>query len=295
MANESIDAHLITQFSDFVHVAAQQSRARLRGAVRLKQMTGDIFAYDGLGPIEAEELIGRHQPVVFADINHNRRKISRRRFVLTLPIDESDVRGKLTDPSGDYAMACVQSMERVFDRIVVEALFASVLTGREMDTSVSFSSDGGQTVTATAGLTYEKLLEIGQNFMDKEVGNDAPEEIVFGITGDEHTALMKELELVSGDFSRQFAIDKGRMIMAAGLQLIAFGGTVANPIINVSSGTRDCFAMSKRGMCVGMSKEFSIKLEDRPDLYETKQVKIVFDLGAVRTEGVLVQKVTTTD
>ena len=295
MAMESVDNALITQFSDAVHVAAQQIRARLRGSVSIKQMTGDIFAYDGLGSIEAAEVIGRHQPVAFSDIEHKRRKIARRRFVLTLPIDASDVRGMLLNPQSEYAAACARAMERVFDRIVVQAMFANVLTGRDMGTSVSFASDGGVTVNATAGLTYEKLLEIHQGFIDEEVGTDAPEKLLFGISGDEHTDLMSELELVSGDFSRQYAVDKGRLVMANGLDLVLFAGSVAQPILDVSAGVRSCFAMSTRAMCVGMSKEMGLKVEERPDLVETTQVQIVFDLGAVRTEGVLIQKVTTTD
>ena len=295
MSMEQIDNALITQFSDSVHVAAQQIRARLRGYVQVKQMTGDVFAYDGLGTVEAYEVLGRHQPVTFSEIDHKRRKIARRRWTLTLPIDSSDVRGMLSNPQSDYAMACVRAMERVFDRIVVEALFATVYTGREFGTSVTYATDGGLTVTATTGLTYEKLLEISQNFIDNEVGNDTPETIVMGITGDEHTALMKEQELVSGDFSRQYVIDRGQITQAAGMHLVKFAGAITNPILNVSGGVRDCFVMSTRGMCVGMSKEMGLKIEERPDLIETTQVQITFELGAVRTEGILVQKVTTTD
>lgn len=295
MAVESIDNALITQFSDRVHVDAQQAKARLRGATLLKPMTGDIFAYDGLGTVEAAEIIGRHQPVVFADIEHKRRKIARRRFVLTLPIDASDVRGALLDPGSEYPMACVRAMERVFDRIVVEALFADVLTGRDFGTTVTFANDGGGTINATAGLTYDKLLEINKFFMDRDVGNDVPEEIVMGLSGDEHEALMKEIELISGDFTRQFVVEKGRMVMAAGNRLIPFAAEATIPILKVTGGIRDNFAMSTRGICVGMSKEMGLKIEERSDLIETTQVQIVFDLGAVRTEGVLVQKVQTTD
>lgn len=295
MSVPNIDAALVTQFSSDVHVQAQQMSARLRGAVKLKKMSGDIFAYDGIGSVEATEVVGRHQPQTFSDIDHTRRKIARRRFVLTLPIDASDVRGALLDPQGEYSAACARAMERVFDRIVIEAMFAAVLTGRDMDTSVTFANDGGKTVDATAGLTYEKLLEIGQNFIDEEVGTEVQEDIVLGLTGEEHTALMKETELVSGDFSRQYAIDKGKITMAAGMQLILFGGAVDHPLLSVASSIRSNFAMSKRAMCVGLSKDMDLKVEPRPDLIETKQVTITFDLGAVRTEGVLIQKVTTTD
>lgn len=295
MAVPEIDNAMVIEFSAQVHVAAQQSRARLRPYVTIKPMSGDVFAYDGLGSVEAAEITTRHTPVVFSDISHNRRKISRRRFALTLPIDASDVRGMLLNPSSEYAMACARAMERVFDRIVVEALFASVYTGRDFGTTVSYTTDGVHTVTATGGLTYEKLLEINQNFIDHEVGNEVPVTKIMGISGDEHTALMKENELTNGDFTRQSVVDGGEIVKANGIGLVKFAGGISNPILSVSGGVRSCFCMAQGAMCVGMSKEMAVTIKDRPDLYETTQVEIVFELGAVRTEGVLVQKVTTTD
>jgi len=295
MAGELIDNALITQFSDSVHVAAQQMKARLRDAVIVKPMMGDIFAYDGLGAVEAVEQIGRHQPGVFSDANHTRRKIARRRFTLTLPIDASDVRGALLNPQSEYAGACARAMERVFDRIVVEAMFAAVLTGRDMGTSVTFANDDGDTINATAGTTYEKLLETTRLFLDDDVGTDVPERMILGISGDEHEDLMLDTELISGDFTRQYAVEKGRMIQAAGYDLKHFAAAATNPILAVSAGVRDCFAMSARAMCVGMSKEMALTIERRPDLVETTQVQIVFELGAVRTEGKLIKKFQTTD
>jgi hypothetical protein len=294
MAVPTIDNAQVIQFSEMVHVAAQQSKARMRPYVTIKPMSGDVFAYDGLGAVEAAEITTRHTPVVFADISHNRRKISRRRFALTLPIDASDVRGMLLSPQSEYAMACARAMERVFDRIVVGALFADVYTGRDFGTTVTFTEDGGLAVTATDGLTYEKLLEINQNWIDYEVGNDVPVSKILGITGDEHTALMKENELTNGDFSRQYVVDAGEIVKANGLNLIKYAGSISSPIIAVASTSRYCFAMAQGGMCVGMSKEMAITIKDRPDLYETTQVEIIFELGAVRTEGKLVQRVTTT-
>ena len=295
MANETIDVAMVTQFSDQVHVQAQQSKARLRPFCKIKQMTGDVFAYDGLGLAEATEILGRHQPVVFSDIEHKRRKISRRRFALVLPVDASDVRGALIAPESEYAMACAKAMERVFDRVVVAALFASVYTGREFGTTVTYASDGVRTVTATSGATYEKLLEVNQNFIDDEIGNEVPVSKMMAITGDEHTAFMKETELISGDYNRNYVVEKGEIQSACGIQLVKFAGAITTPILTVSGGVRDCFVLAQDGMCVGMSKEMDIKIEDRPDLHETKQVSIVFELGAVRTEGARVMKFTTTD
>lgn len=294
MAVQTIDKALIIEFSAMLHHESQQIQARLRPYVKVRPMSGDVFAYDGLGDVEAREVQGRTQPTVFDDIDHLRRKISRRRFVVTLPIDDSDVRGVLMNPDGEYARACIQAMERVFDRVGVDAAFASVETGRDFETSVTFANDGGFTVTATGGITYDDLLTIHQNWIDADVGNDLNESLVFCIAGDEHTALMKETELISGDYSRSFVVDKGTIQQAAGLSIVKFAANARQPVLPVASSVRACLAMTDRALCYGLSKEMEITFKDRPDYVNVKQVQITGILGAVRTEGVLVQKVNTT-
>ncbi|GAF92587.1 unnamed protein product [marine sediment metagenome] len=101
--------------------------------------------------------------------------------------------------------------------------------------------------------------------------------------------------MTSGDYNRQLNIEKGSIQAAAGLALIKFAANATNPVMAVSGGVRDCIAMSSRGLCYAMPKQFEIKVQDRTDLVQTKQVQVNWTLGAVRTEGVLVQKVTTTD
>lgn len=291
-----IDNNLIIQFADLLHVKAQQIRARFRPFVKIKQMTGDVFAYDGLGSVEAQEVQGRVQPTVFNEIEHNRRKIKRRRFVVTLPIDDSDVRALLLDPESEYAEACIRAMERVFDRVGAEAAFADVETGRDFATTVTAAADGVVTVDASAGLTYAKLLEIKQNWIDNDVGTDINEMFVLAISGDEHTALMQETELTSGDFSRAFVVDRGEIVRAVGIEIVVFAANAPSPILNVTGGgLRNNMAFAGRGLCYGISKDMTIKIQDRPDYIDTKQVQITGILGAVRTEGVLMQQVDTTD
>ncbi len=292
--SQSIDKALITQFSDQVHVAAQQMKSRLMPHVRIKKMTGDLFAYDGLEAVEAFEANDRSPDVQNSDITHNRRKIRRRRFYVNLFIDEMDDLAVLIDPERHYAEAAARALFRKFDKVGIDALFSDVQTGRDFETTLTFPNDNGVVVNATAGLTYEKLLEISENFTDNEVGLDLDERILLGLTGQEHTALMKETELTSGDFTRQFAVERGVMVNAAGLDIIRFGASVNNPQLAVNSNIRDCFAISTRGLCYGMSKELNIKIQERPDKVGTKQVQVTGILGAVRTEGKLVQKVQTT-
>lgn len=291
MSNQSIDNALITQFSDMVHINAQQMNARLRKWCEVEPKKGDVWSYDGLGPVEAREITQRSAPVVFADIEHTRRKIRRRRFEVTLPIDASDVRGALLDPSQKYPKAISAAMDRVFDRIALGVAFSDVQTGREFDTTLTFAQDGGLTVNATGGFTYEKLLEVNKNFTDGEVGNDIPVEKFITVSGDEEEDMMLETELVSGDFNRQYSIEKGQMVMAVGNNIIKYGASVSNPMLTESGGERFGMAATKGAIHVGISKEVQLKVQDRSDLIETTQVQAIFELGAVRTEGKLVQKI----
>ena len=291
---DSIDANLITEFSALVHAEAQQMTSRMKPYVKIKQMTGDVFAYDGLGTVEAREVAGRNVAATFDDIEHNRRKISRKRFVINLPVDESDIRGTLMNPESEYAKHIAAGALRQYDRVIYDAAFADIQTGRDFDTTTTFAGDGGLTVDATAGLTYEKILEVHQNFIDNDVGNDMEEKLFMTITGDEHVALMGETELISSDFNRAFVVETGKIRQAQGIDLIHFADSVANPIIPTSGGERALIAASSRGICLGISKEMSIKIQERNDLIETTQVQVVFEIGAVRTEGVLVQKVRVT-
>jgi hypothetical protein len=133
-----------------VHAEAQQLQSRLKNKLVVRQMSGDIFAYDGLGRVEAREVMGRNVAATFDDITHTRRKIARRRFVINLPIDASDVRGALLSPESEYARAVAAGMLRQYDRVAYEAAFADVLTGRDFGTTVTAATDGVVTVDATS-------------------------------------------------------------------------------------------------------------------------------------------------
>ena len=295
MAMETIATQLVTQFSDMMHIKQQQLKSRLRAYCDIREMRGDSYAYDGLGTVEARELEGRFNETIFDDLEHFRRKIGRREFSVTLPFDEYDLRARLTDPSAQYAQEATAAMERAFDRVVYGALFATVQYGRNFENSVSSTTDGVLTVNATAGLGLAQVLAIKQNFIDGEC-LDAEEfgGSCFGISGEEHTTLMQIQQLTSSLYTNQMAVERGRMVSALGLDFVVFGQNVTLPLIPVVGGVRQCFAMGKKGVAVGLNLDWQITIKDRPDLVNVKQIQITGALGAVRTEGKLVQLVTTT-
>lgn len=295
MAFESVDNRLVTQFNAMIHNVAQQTQARFRPWAEEMEFKGDNMAYDSLGDIEARELTGRFNKVVFDDIEFQRRKITKRRFGVTLPVDKHDLEGMMTDPKGALATAALRAMERQYDRVFYDCLGADIQTGREFSTTVTAAADGVITVNATAGVTLAKLLEVRQNFIDNEVGNDLPIDIGLAISGDEHTALLGILQLTSQDYSRDFVLEKGTIGRAAGISLIPFGASARNPILQVSGGVRTSYAFAKGAVAMAIARNWEVNVEKRNDIYDTWQVQVVGVLGGVRIEGKLVQKFTSTD
>lgn len=290
-----IDTALATQFADQVHLNGQQMKTRTRDKVEVSPMSTNDMTVETLDSLEAIEITSRHQKTQGQDIVHGRRRLRMREFRCTIYLDNKDEVSVLIDPERNYAAAVAKAMYRQFDRIVLEAMLADVYTGKDMTTLVTAANDGVITVDATAGLTYDKLLEITQNFMDKEIGTEIEEDIYYAHTGEEHTDLMQETELTSGDFTREYAIEKGKIVRAAGINLVAFGGKVSNPLLQVSgANVRSTIAWASGAVKVGLAKDAEVYVDIRPDLNRAKQVQAVLMMGAVRKEGARVQKVNTT-
>ena len=291
----SWDTVQITEFNAALDVQEQQMTSRLLPYAIRKGINGDDFAYDGLTEVQAYHANGRNPDIQPVEAGFTRRKMSRDRVVVTLLVDNKDVRGMLTDPQSQLAALCIAAVERETDRVIYDALFASVLTGRNFGTTVSAATDGQLTVDATAGFTYEKLLEIRANFIDSEVGNQGQTPIAIGISGDEHTDLMSEIELTSGDYTSQYVIAKGIITQAMGMDLIAFGAgaNITDPILEIDT-YRISFALAKGGVALGISLERKVEVKDYPTKIETSIINVIKELGAVRTAGVRVQKVNLT-
>jgi len=265
------------------------------GKCPIKPITGDNFAYDGTGLLEARTVNARNPLINPVNPDYTRRKMTRDRVIVELIVDNRDVRGMFEDPTSKLVDDCMFAIMRKADKIGITAMMAAVLTGKDMDTSVSFATDGGQTVDATSGLTYLKMLEINSNFKKYEVGIDMPEPIYIGMSEQEEATLLNISQLTSGDFSRDYVVEKGKIVRALGTEIILFGSGVDSPQLPVASSVRDNFAFTPKGLMYGMSKNFTVKvIPDYPGYVESTYIQVLGEIGAVRTDGQRVQKIQTT-
>lgn len=296
---DTVNQTLVTQFTDMVNHEAQQKESFMRGRVIVKPVTGKKFDYQNLGSAGRAKLVtARHEQVQATQPKHQRRGQIISTFYDAFLFDANDDLQSLVDLESPYVEAMAAQMAREFDRVAAGAALGDVLTGENLTTTTTFSGESGLSVTAGSGLTYDKLREVKQKFLSKGVGLHADEKVTLYISDVEHSTLMDQVEVISSDYRRSdFVVDSGKVTNILGMDVVVFPSNPDedDPILSVSGSDRDCFAAANTGICIGVNSEIEIRVEDRPDLVDSKQVKPIFRLGGLRTEPSKVCKITVTN
>lgn len=300
----SIDQAALQNFQDSFHELAQQTNSKLVGsnAVYFLPSKGKINNMARIGRLELVEVDTRNPDKQFSDYNLDNRQFTKLRFTLTVQIDAKyDINELIKDPTSDILKQLNNAKERVIDRIAVAAAVGPVLTGKPdaAPTSTSAASDGVLTVSATSGVVYATIQSVVQNFINNDVPMDAWQGATFCITGKENTNLMGETNFINNFYITGKPVEKSTMDNAGALKIVLFAGsvnggvTVANPILPEGTSTRSCVVLAPKSIAMAMELA-DLGVMRSAVKVNSWDITIDFWINAMRTEGALVQIVTTT-
>lgn len=300
----SIDQGALQNFMDSFHELAQQTKSRLAASRVIKFMPsrGKTNNMARMGRLELTEVNTRNPDKQYGDYNIDNRQFSKRRFTKTITVDaKNDINELIKDPTSDILKQLNNAKERVIDRIAVAAAVGAVLTGQPdtAPTSTSASTDGVLTVTATSGFVYSTVQSITQNFINNDVPYESFSGAVICVTGKENTDLMGETEFINNQYISGRVVDKGVMDKAGAYRVELFAGsvnggvTVVNPILPEGASTRSCVVLAPESVAMAMELA-GLGVEKSASKVNSWDITIDFWINAMRTEGVLVQIVTTT-
>lgn len=300
----SLDQGQLQNFNDSFFQLAQQEQSMLEAspAVMYLPSKGKVNNMARIGRLELIEVNTRNPDKQFGDYALDNRQLTKRRFTLTVQIDAKyDINELIKDPTSDILKQLVNAKGRTIDRVIVAAAVGAVLTGSPDAalTSTSAATDGVVTVDASAGLTYEKIQEVTQNFINNELPYSIIKGSVLCISGAENTDLMSEVEFISNDYISGSPVSDGMQTKAGTYGIIMFAGsvtggiTVTNPILPEGATLRDCVVLAPESIAVSMEIG---KLDVTRSATKVNSNDITIDLwlNAMRTEGARVQKVQTT-
>ena len=302
--NPGIDNGALQNFIDSFHHLAQQTKSKLVASKAIKFMAskGKTNNMARMGRLELTEVASRNPDKQYGDYNIDNRQFSKRRFTKTITIDSKhDVNELIKDPTSDILKQLTNAKERVIDRIAVSAATGAVLTGapNTAPTSTSAAADGVITVTATSGFVYATVKNITENFINNDVSYDTFSGSTICLTGKENTDLMSEVEFINNEYISGRPVESGVMMQTGTYRIELFAGsqnggiTVTNPILPEATTTRSCVVLAPES--IAMSMELAdLGVTKSTTKVNSWDITIDFWINAMRTEGVLVQVVTTT-
>lgn len=300
----SLDQGMLQNFQNsFFHLAQQQKSylESTRAVIHLPSK-GKNNNFARIGRLNLVEVNSRNPDKQYADYALDNRQLTKRRFTLTVQIDAKyDINELIADPTSDILQNLVKAKGRTIDRVIVAAAVGNVLTGSSDAalTTTSAATDGVITVDASAGLTFEKVAEITQNFINNDLGYDMIKGSVLCISGSENSDLMAEVEFISSDYISGRPVETGIMNSAGTYMTVLFAGsvlggiTVSNPILPEGATLRDCVVLAPESIAVAMEANL-LGVEKSGIKVNSWDITIDLWLNAMRTEGARVQKVQTT-
>ena len=159
-----ITSAFVNQYASNVTLLSQQKASRLRPAVRVEPVNGEIGYFDSVGAVNMVERASRHADTPFTEIPHARRRVSLRDFEASEIIDAQDRVRTLADPQSYYVQAFAAAAGRRMDDEIIAAFFATAAAGKNGDVAVAFPAgntiphDYVETGLSTSGsLTVAKL------------------------------------------------------------------------------------------------------------------------------------------
>lgn len=272
------------QYASAVELLAQQLTPKIANTFTPMTAEGKAATVvDQIGTATVTERTTRYAPIVPGSTPHQRPWVFPKFFDAAELFDTIDKLKMNANPTSGYVQALVAAMNRQMDIEANAAFWADRLVGENGTTSESFAAAqqvGVSVGGATSGLNVEKLQAGLEILKANDVDLDA-EQVFCRISPKQERNLMNEIEVISGDYTRNMVMDQGRIRRFLGIDF-----EISNRLSTDGSSYRRIPLYTRSGMsfCTwggGMQTDVSIRkdLQGHP-----WQAYVQGHFGAVRRE-----------
>ena len=299
--------HLQTFARNFYTLAEQRdSLFSNTPAVKVLNFTGNRHNLSRLsGNVELIKTVGLNPEKSYSTLLGDSRMVTKDRYTKSYIQDNKDIREKIADPTSDIYGFFLAGVNRLKDRLIVEACTGDVLTGDSKTAGVltTAAEDGVITLDGTAaGITYDLLTTAHENFINNSIGNVTLESsnYTLGITGHENTGLLREEKFINNNYIVSKSTPQGAVNNILGINILPFAGsrqggiTIADPIIPENAGVRDCIFMAEEAVMIAVTNIEFIMKPSLEKYVDSSEISVILNAVAVRMDGKRIQIIQTT-
>lgn len=275
MSTQITTAFVAQYAANLLHLS-QQKGSRLRGAVRLEQVTGRHAFIDRIGQVAARKRTSRHGDTPQLDTPHSRRRVTLSDYDWADLIDDLDKVRLLADPASAYSQAGGWAMGRAMDDEIVAAFTGTAYAGTDGASPVALPA-GQKVAAAASGLTVAKLLA-AKEILD---GNDVDESIprFVALTSRQVSDLLATTEVKSADYNTVKALAQGELDSFLGFKFVRTERLGVD-----GAAARRVVAWAQDGVALALGKAPTARIDERADKNYATQVYYSMAIGATRLE-----------
>jgi len=286
-----INTAFVQQYSTNVELLLQQKGGKLANAVMVENFVGKAAsAVEQFGAVKPIKNMARHSDTPLISTPSDKRWVFPTDYDWADLIDNQDRLRMLIDPQSPYVMNGVEAMRRAQDDIILQAFFATSMTGENGSTSTIW--DTGQNVANTVGgagatgLNVAKLRAGVKLLMAAGVDMES-DPLFMAINAADHDNLLNEAQAISLDYNTTPVLVNGRITAFMGINFIhvEYGNSTYDAAATLKpSTTRYVPLWAKSGMKLGIWNDVTTKVDQRADKRYSWQVYITATYGATRLQ-----------
>lgn len=281
-----IPVSYVEQFSANVLMLAEQRMSRLRHTVQVEPVTGESFAIERLGGIDAPNVVTTlHGDTPLNNTPHSRRWGFMADYDVADLIDRQSRVRMLIDVDSRYTMRHAGTMGRGIDDAIIAALGGTAATGKS-GTGTQALPSAQKIAHGSTGLTIAKLIQAKEKLDAAEVDEFIPRYAVVG--SKEVRQLLEDDKITSNDYNTVKALVQGQVNEFMGFNFIR---SERLPVGVIAANIRQCYFYAQTAVTLGIAMEPNSVASVRPDKRMASQIYTSGTWGAVRGEDVQVVEV----
>lgn len=278
-----IPVSYVTQFSNNVHLLAEQKVSRLLPAVMREDVKGESWTVEITGGVSVNQINERHGDTPLNNTPQTRRWGFISDFDVADLIDKQDRVKMLIELDSIYTMRHAGAMGRGIDDSIITAMFATAITGHAGGGTTPFDTSNQQIASGSTGLTIDKLNRAKEILDANEVDEFYPR--FFACQARQLRELLEDDKVTSQDFNTVKALVKGEIDTFLGFKFIR------TQRLPVATSVRNCAAWAQPAIRFGMAMSPNTTASVRPDKRNAQQIYTCGSWGALRVEDAMLVSV----
>jgi len=302
----TVDQAWVYRFHDMLNLTYQQQGSLLENMIAPEMVHRDVSAaidfHERLGNVIANDVISPFGQTKILNPAHSRRSATLQSSDAAVLISDENTLRSMVNPQNGYTNTIVFAMGRRADKHILDASIGTATTAA-VTTGTGVITFGTQAMLAAhqiGGATAMDLARIinAAELLSKAGVPNGPSERMFWYSPGQLRDILAITQASSSDFTRNQIHDFGTIngVSWEGFRWTEIADvvdpslTVLQRMLALTGTTRSCVAAHKAAIGLSIAQDTTTKINERPDLNNSIQVRAVKKMTAVRVwEGGVVQ------